>query len=236
MSEEDPVIELIHSGYYPETLQIGELVDEGYSPSFNTNTSRLYLRKENQAVIVPRGFEWLAINYYNLKKTAEKIRVKVFLSYPREDLWFAYKLHKMLSDVGIPVYLAELYPEPGVTLWEKIKNMILDSEVFVVLWTKHATNRAFVNQEIGAASVAGKVIIPIVEEGVETHGALAGREYIRFNRENNVDTLSSICVALYSFLSKRLEVIQQQQAQAQNFATAVGVILLLAALVAIGRE
>jgi hypothetical protein len=236
MIEEDPIIELVRSGYYPETLHLSELVNKGYNLSFSNNTSRLYLRKGNEAIIVPIGLEWLAINYYNLKKTAEKIKVRVFLSYPREDLWFAYKLHKMLSEAGIPVYLAELSPEPGVTLWEKIRSMILSSDIVIVLWTKSAINRAFVNQEIGVASAVEKIIIPVVEEGVETHGALAGKEYIRFNRESTADSVSSICAVLHKFLSKKLEIIQQQQAQAQNFATAIGVILLLAALFAITNK
>jgi len=234
MSAEEVIVELVKAGYDPEMVKISGFMDSGYSPSFNTANSRLYLRRGSEATVVPKGLEWFAISYHNLEKIAEKIKVKVFISYPREDLWFAYKLHKMLSEVGIPVYLSELYPEPGVTLWDKIKVMIRNSEIIIVLWTKNALNSAFVNQEIGLADDGKRVIIPIVEENVELKGALQGKEYIRFSREDATSTLSSICSILHKYLSKKLEQIKQQQTQ--GLVLALGAIALLALLFVAGAE
>jgi len=231
MSAEDPIIELVKSGYYPDILKI----DEGYSPSFNKVLSRVYLRKGAHAVIVPAGYEWFAINYYNLKNMTSKVPLRVFLSYPREDLWLAYKIQKILSEIGIYVYLAELFPEPGVTLWEKIEGMIKDSHVVIVLWTKNARSSAFVNQEIGAAKIYNKLIIPIVEKGVPVEGVLAGKEYIPFERGLDAETFSSLCNALSKFLLKKVE--EQKRQQLTN--ALVGALIvggLIALLAAFGRK
>jgi hypothetical protein len=238
MDSEEPIIELVRSGYYPDIVKISDHLNEGYWPSFNKASSRVYLRKGNHAVIVPKGCEWFAINYYNLKSIAQKIPLKIFLSYPREDLWLAYKIQKILAEVGIYVYLAELFPEPGATLWEKIKRMIQRSDIVIVLWTKNAQNSAFLNQELGYAESLNKLIIPLAERGTTAEGLLAGREYIPFERERDAEAYSTLCHSLYKFLLKKLE--QQKKQRAQQMGAAVGgtllVLGLIALLAAFGRK
>jgi len=233
--KEDPLVELVESGYYPEVLKIRDQVEEGYGLSFNKSTERLYLRKGSEAIIVPKGFEWFAINYYNLKTLTQKIQARVFISYPREDLWLAYKLHALMGKIGIPVYLAELEPEPGVTLWEKIKNMIELSDILLVIWTSSAAASPFVNQEIGFATALGKMILPVVEKGTDTRGILEGREYVELDRSNPTNAMASVCQGLSKFLSRKLEYIQameQQQQQAQSAMAGLGALLLLVLLLA----
>jgi hypothetical protein len=235
METEDPIIDLVRSGYYPDVVKI----NEGYWPSFNKALSRVYLRKGTDAVIVPLGYEWFAINYHNLKTIAQEIPLKVFLSYPREDLWLAYKIQKILSEVGIYMYLAELSPEPGVTLWEKIKGMIQRSDIIIVLWTKNAKSSAFVNQELGyAEGLNNKLIIPLAERGTAAEGLLAGMEHIPYEKGRDAEAFSSLCQALYKFVLKKLE--EQKKQQAQQAAAAVGgavlVLGLIALLAAFGRK
>jgi hypothetical protein len=45
----------------------------------------------------------------------------------------AYRNIKDLTEIEIFVYLVELYPEPSVTLWEKIKDIIQNSNAIIVL-------------------------------------------------------------------------------------------------------
>jgi len=223
---EDPIIELVKQEYSPEVVEISGQLENGSSLSFNKVSSRVYLRKGTTSFIVPRGLEWFAINYYNLKTIAKMVPLTVFLSYPRQDLWLAYKIQKILADVGIYVYVAELFPEPGATLWEKIKSMIVKSDLVIVLWTKNALNSAFLNQELGFADAQGKLIVPIVETGITSHGLLAGREYISFEQGRDAETYSTVCKSLYNFLQKKLE-------QQRNIALGVGLgILFLVALFA----
>ena len=223
---EELIISLINLGYYPDYV----IIDQGYIPFFNTTLSRLYLRKGSHVIIVPAGYELFAINYYKLKTIAEKISFKVFLSYSRADLQLAYKIQKILTEAGIYVYFAELYPEPGVTLWEKIKGMIQNSDVVIVLWTKNAKNSAFVNQELGCAEGLKKLIIPLVEQGVAPKGLLVGREYIPYRRGRDVESFSMLCNALYNFLLRKLE--EQKKRLTTILGIAISILVLVAFLAA----
>jgi hypothetical protein len=231
VSNEDPIIELVKQEYLPEILQISDELERGSSPTFNKTASRVYLRKGGVSYLVPKGLEWFAINYYNLRTQVRRIPLTLFLSYPREDLWLAYKIQKILSEIGVYVYVAELFPEPGMTLWEKIKTMIENSDLVIVLWTKNALSSAFVNQELGFAEARQKLIVPIVEKGAVTHGLLNGREHIAFERGRDTETYSTLCQSLYSFLSKKLE---QQMASA--FGLGLGILFLVALFAAFGSK
>lgn len=229
--EENPIIDLVKQEYLPEVVKISDELDRGFSPSFNRASSRVYLRKGGRSFIVPRGLEWFAINYYNLKTIAKKVPLTIFLSYPREDLWLAYKIQKILAGVGVYVFIAELFPEPGAALWEKIKGMILRSDLIIVLWTKNALSSAFLNQELGFAEAQNRLIVPIVETGTFTHGLLEGREYIPFERGRDAETYSTLCQSLYNFLQKKLE-------QQKNTALGVGfgILFLIALFAAFGSK
>ena len=235
IEREDPLVELVESGYYPETLKIRDQVENGYGLSFNKSSERLYLRKGSEAIIVPKGLEWFAISYYNLKNITQKVQARVFISYPREDLWLAYRLHTLLSKIGIPAYLAELDPEPGITLWEKIKNMIQSSDILLVIWTSASVTSPFVNQEIGFATARGKIVLPVVEKGTDTRGVLDGKEYVELDRSNPTNAIALVCEGLSKFLSQRLEHIQameQQKQQAQSAVAGLGALLILGLLLA----
>lgn len=97
---------------------------------------------------------------------------------------------------------------------------------------------AFVNQEIGYAEKSNKLIIPLVERGIATEGALAGVEYISYERGRDADAFSVLCQALHNFLLKKFE--EQKKHQAQQVATVVGgavlVLGLIALLAAFGRK
>jgi len=231
VSNEDPIIELVKQEYLPEIAQISDELERGSSPTFNKAASRVYLRKGGRSYIVPKGLEWFAINYYNLKTITKRVPLTVFLSYPREDLWLAYKIQKILAEIGVYVYVAELFPEPGMTLWEKIKAMIENSDLVIVLWTKNALSSAFVNQELGFAEARQKLIVPIVEKEVTTHGLLNGKEHIVFERGRDIETYSTLCQSLYNFLQKKLE---QQTANA--FGLGLGILFLIALFAAFGSK
>jgi len=229
---EDPIIELIREEYSPEIVEIRDELDKGSFLSFNKTSSRVYLRKGSKSFIVPKGLEWFAINYYNLKSIAKRIPLTVFLSYPREDLWLAYKIQKILAEVGVYVYIAELFPEPGVSLWEKIKTMILRSDLVIALWTKNSPSSAFLNQELGFSDQHGKIIVPIIEGGTPIHGLLTGKEYIIFERGRDIETYTTLCKSLAEFLQRRVE--QQQRNNA--FGAVLGILFVIALFAAFGNK
>jgi hypothetical protein len=53
-----------------------------------------------------------------------------------------------------------------------------------------------VNQEIGYAKSAGKIVIPVVEQGVPHSGFVQDVEYIQFNRFNATDAINCVVESL----------------------------------------
>jgi hypothetical protein len=225
----EEIIKLLSEGYYPEILEVTKKLDGGWTVSYNRNVSKLYLRKANKAVSVPEGWEWFVLSYYNLIKTAKESRIKVFISYSHKDFELAYKIWWALNKAGITMYIAELNPEPGKSLFDKIKRLIYDSDIVIVLYTQNAYYSPYVNQELGLAADSDKYIIPIVEERVELKGALEGMEYIKLDRYNLINTLTSIADAIRSFLEKK-----RNQKQALGFLILLGALGLIAASIGKG--
>jgi hypothetical protein len=108
----------------------------------------------------------------------------VFVSHSVKDLQLVYLLKSWLESRGINVYIAEESPEPGKPLPKKIAEAIDRSDVVLALLTSDGARSQWVHQEIGYAIKAGKLVIPVIEEGVEVKGFLTGVEYISFRRDN----------------------------------------------------
>ena len=223
---------LSDQGYYPKHEELIELINDGFNPIFHSTQERLYLKKGGKTTIVPQGYEGLVWNFYNAKNiTQSGTQLLVFLSYSREDLQPAYTIYDFMVKTGIHVYMSELHPEPGITVWKKIEDAIRACDCVIVLWTHSGISSAFVNQEIGIAKALDKLIIPIVEEGVNTRGVLEGFEYIKFNRSNITETLDAISQTAYKIL-------QKQKAESENNAKKVlaGLFLGLLFLAAISKK
>jgi len=126
-------------------------------------------------------------------KNAIEQRFKVFISHSSEDTVIACELRNLL--VFIPemdVILDVCNFEVGEWLPERIREEIKESDCFVVFLTKNAEKSVWVNQEIGVAINAVK-IIPIVEEGVRL-GLLEGINYISFDSKKAIiKAFSTIC-------------------------------------------
>lgn len=90
----------------------------------------------------------------------------------------------LLEERDVLPYVAERDPIPGEYLWVKIEKRIKSTDLFAVLWTVDGAPSQYLNQEVGAAFAAGRDVLPIVEKGVRVKGALEGREYVEFDRQN----------------------------------------------------
>lgn len=117
---------------------------------------------------------------------------KVFVSHSTADLGLVQQLQYSLETNGIETYLADLHPQPGDTLASKISKAIEQSNCLIAVLTRDGARSQWVHQEIGCAKGVGKLVIPVVEEGIPPTGFVEGVEYIRFNRENPADAINSI--------------------------------------------
>ncbi len=105
---------------------------------------------------------------------------KVFISHSTGDLGVVYQFSDSLQMNGLQTYVAELSPQPGVELPNKIENAINWSDCVIAIMTKNGDRSAWVNQEIGYAQKANRLIVPVVEKGVELKGFISNLEYISF--------------------------------------------------------
>jgi len=109
---------------------------------------------------------------------------RVFISHSTEDTDIVKVMNNQFKLIGIEVFVAELSPEPGKLLSEKIMENIRATDCFVVLLTSSGIKSVWVQQEIGIARSLRKLVIPIVEKGVKVVGLLEGIEYITLDRNN----------------------------------------------------
>jgi len=117
---------------------------------------------------------------------------KVFISHSSKDNDIVNSLYSVLKQSGIEVYAALFSYAPGIQLSKKILDGIRKSDCVLVLLTGRARMSNWVQNEIGMAKALGKLIIPIVEEGVKVPSILAGIEYIRFDKKEPLRTVEHI--------------------------------------------
>jgi len=116
---------------------------------------------------------------------------KVFVSHSTRDQGLVIALANLLSKFGIKVFVAEWYLAPGARLEKKVFDRVLEADCVIVLLTNNGIRSTWVQQEIGYALKSQKLIIPLVEKGMDSRelGALQGKEYIEYDPSNPQNAL-----------------------------------------------
>jgi len=131
---------------------------------------------------------------------------RVFISHSTADMDIVYELYTWLWREGLEAYVAEFYPTPGIPLPSKVAEAIDNCDCFIAILTANANRSDFVNQEVGYAVKGGKLVVPIVEEGVvKPKGFLQGVEYIPFSRYDPTDAISRVAYFLKERAVRREE-------------------------------
>jgi hypothetical protein len=109
--------------------------------------------------------------------------IQIFLSHNTRDRAWCEWLMREAALQGIMPYLAEHDVQAGKSLAEKVEAAIDASVAVVVLITDNSVSSQYVQQEIGYARKAKKLIIPVVQTGIaaEQLGMLQGVEYVSFD-------------------------------------------------------
>jgi hypothetical protein len=130
--------------------------------------------------------------------------IQIFLSHNARDRAWGEWLMREAAAQGIEPYLAEHDVQPGHTLASKIEAAIDTSAAVVVLITNNSVNSQYVQQEIGYARKAKKLIIPVVQKGIagERLGMLQGVEYIAFDFANPHEGHAQLTAAMRRLAEK----------------------------------
>jgi hypothetical protein len=150
----------------------------------------------------------------------------VFISHSTEDMDVVYELAKYLKLSGINVHVSEWFEQPGESLPQKVAGLLNASDCVLALLTVGGERSRWVNQEIGYAKGVSKLIIPVVEDGVQVTGFLQSLEYIPFKRDDPYDAVTKAAEYL-----KTLAIRKEQEERGKAI---LGGLLLLFGLFALG--
>ena len=149
--------------------------------------------------------------------------LRVFFSHSNRDADWVHRVAAQATAAGVEVYLAEHDISPGQHLSDKVTTAIETSDAVIVLLPKHSLASVYVQQEIGVAHHAGKLVIPILMgEVVGTDlGILNDREYILLDTAMPHDGLSRLSAALTQLIERQrlqmeTEIREQQRRQLED--------------------
>jgi hypothetical protein len=155
---------------------------------------------------------------------------KVFISHSTRDKRLVISLSNLLSKFGVEVSVAEWYLTPGEPLDKKVFEQIRKSDCVVVLLTRNGMRSNWVQQEIGYSLQRSKLLIPIVERGIDPKdlAALQGREYIEYDPYQPQQALIK--------LSTYVKALKLKKEEQEKTLLVLGGLLAFLLLVSEGRE
>lgn len=149
----------------------------------------------------------------------------VFVSHSFKDSELVESLRSALSSAGVNPYLAEADAEYGENLPEKIANAIDSSDAMIVILTKQASVSPSVNQEIGYAKKAQKLIVAMIEEGAALGVMLQGTEVARFTVDKVGEAVEKVTTYVQKLAKK-----SHQKGKVRIIAGAAVVVLAIVVL------
>jgi hypothetical protein len=157
------------------------------------------------------------------------VSYRIFMSHSGIDAPWVHWLAGEAKKIGIEPYIYQHDPQPGREITEKIQTAIMQSNAVVVFLTANSQYSPYVQQEIGFAQGKSKLIIPLVQPGIDARvlAMLTGKEYITFDFQHSHAPLQTFLIYL-SNLKNRAE--EGQRMALFSFAT-----LLILALTSGGK-
>lgn len=132
---------------------------------------------------------------------------RVFISHSTQDQGLVISLANLLSKFEVEPFVAEWYLTPGERLDKKVLEQIKKSDCVVALLTRNGIRSSWVQQEIGYSLQQDKLVIPIVEKGIDSKdlAALQGKEYIEYDPYQYHQALIKLSTYLKSLKLKKQE-------------------------------
>lgn len=132
---------------------------------------------------------------------------RVFISHSTQDQGLVISLANLLSKFEVEPFVAEWYLTPGERLDKKVLEQIKKSDCVVALLTRNGIRSSWVQQEIGYSLQQDKLVIPIVEKGIDSKdlAALQGKEYIEYDPYQYHQALTKLSTYLKSLKLKKQE-------------------------------
>jgi hypothetical protein len=144
---------------------------------------------------------------------------KAFLSHATADKAWVTWLAEHARALGVEPYLAEHDHQAGRPLSDKVVEAIESSTAVIVLLTRNGYDSGYVQQEIGVARGARKLVIALVDIALDPPPDLAlleGVEHVRFDFANATEESTVPLFAALHQISLPSEAVQPQPAAASS--------------------
>ncbi len=112
--------------------------------------------------------------------------MKIFVSHSLKDKELLAAIQDNLGLHGFELLIAEHTLDFDRSISEKIKELIYQCDVGLILLTEYGFNSRFVSEEIGYLEAKGKPIIRIIQKGLSNQysGFKYGTDYIELDPED----------------------------------------------------
>lgn len=153
--------------------------------------------------------------------------MKVFISHSMQDQDFFNGIDNTLKMYGIELLLAEHKIDLKNSISNKIKLMIEECHMGLILLTKDGIKSGFVREEIGYLEAKNKPNLIIFEKGVEKEygGFKYGHEFLELDTEFPDKTIEKVKQIL---INHRNKLLAQQEAEKvkgeKNFLIGIGIV------------
>ena len=94
----------------------------------------------------------------------------IFLSHSEQDYWLVYRVWNILYRLKASPYMHELFPDYRQDIPTGIRDVLRSCFLCITFLTAQGVNSQWVQQELGIAYAFNKVIVPVVERGVQYKG------------------------------------------------------------------
>ena len=118
-------------------------------------------------------------------------RKRVFISHSSNDKKIVSEMADYIERVGMKVFLAHIDIEGGVKWKESLHKEITECDLLVALVTPNFYTSEYTCQEVGAAWVLNKPVLPVCK-GAIPNGFIGERQGIQYDQEWTLNTAESI--------------------------------------------
>ena len=154
-----------------------------------------------------KGISYVSRGKHVMVTEAPSRDFEVFISHSNadEDKPLLDKCVESFDKCGINTYVAELSPQPGYPLWQKIEAAIRRADAILILWAEKGSQSGDIREEIGIAFGAkrAKRIIPLVQTSLTTQGSLIGLEHVPLDIKKPLEALSIAASRAIEWASKK---------------------------------
>ena len=105
----------------------------------------------------------------------------IFLSHSQHDFPLVYRVWQILDRLKVASYMHELYPDYRCDIPTAIRDVLRECSMCISFLTAEGINSQWVQQELGIAYAFQRLIVPVVESGLQYKGFVQMRQQIPYS-------------------------------------------------------